>query len=143
MSLLNFTTQISVEKTLGEIQECLRAHGASAVLTEWDDAGFITAVSFKINLNGNDISFRLPTDWRPVLTILERDPKVPSRLKVQDQALRVAWRITKDWVLAQMAIVETKMVTLPQVFLPYAIMRNGKTVSENVSSDEGGIKLLN
>ena len=135
MPLLNFTTKISVDKTIGEIQECLRKHGASAVLTEWDDQGYITAVSFKMSINGQDIGFRLPTDWRPVLTLLEQDRKVARSLRNQDQALRVAWRITKDWVLAQMAIVETKMVTVPQVFLPYAVMKNGDTMFENIAKN--------
>lgn len=48
------------------------------------------------------------------------------------QAVRTAWRIVKDWVEAQMALQETQMVTTAQVFLPYMIMPNGKTVSENV-----------
>ena len=59
------------------------------------------------------IAFRLPSDWRPVLQILERDPKVRRRVRPsQEQAMRVSWRILKDWVEAQMALVETHMVTL-------------------------------
>ena len=58
--------------------------------------------------------------------------------------MRTAWRITKDWVEAQMAIVETKMVTLPQVFLPYAVTQNGQTVYEKILENGGdGLKLLN
>jgi len=37
----------------------------------------------------------------------------------------------KDWVDAQMALVES--ITAPQVFLPYAIMDDGKTLSEAVA----------
>ena len=143
MSLLNYSTSIEVGKTLAEIQKCLTAHGASAVLTEFDDEGSILALSFKINLNGKEMAFRLPTDWRPVLEILKRDPKVPRSKETQPQSLRVAWRITKDWVEAQMAIVETKMVTLPQVFLPYAVTKNGRTVYEKIlDGGEDSIKLL-
>lgn len=130
MALLNYTTQISVEKTIGEIQQCLVAHGAKAILTEYDDNGYITALNFKITLEKRDIGFKLPTDWRPVLKILENDTKVPQRLCNQEQALRVGWRIIKVWVEAQMAIVETRMVKLEQVFFPYAVTKTGKTVYE-------------
>lgn len=144
MPLLNYTTSIEVEKTLGEIQKCLTQHGAKAVLTEYDDDGYVIALSFKINLDGREMGFRLPTDWRPVLEIMKRDTKVPRRLETQPQALKVAWRITKDWVEAQMAIVETKMVTLPQVFLPYAVTKNGRTVYEKIiDGGDDGMKLLN
>jgi hypothetical protein len=33
----------------------------------------------------------------------------------------VSWRLINDWVEAQMTIVETTMVQLEQVFLPYVI----------------------
>ncbi len=48
------------------------------------------------------------------------------------QAVRTAWRIVKDWVEAQMALVETKMASTTEVFLPYAIGRDGKTMFQKV-----------
>lgn len=131
MPLLNYTTEIEVEKSVGEIQKCLVAHGANAVLNEYVD-GYIVAISFKMRLNDQDVAFRLPTDWKPVLKLLEVNPKVPRSLRTQEQALRVAWRIIKDWVEAQMAIVETKMVKTEQVFLPYVVMKDGQTLSEQI-----------
>lgn len=135
MSLLNYTTQIDAFKTISEIQQVLAKCGASAVLTDYDQNGFITSLSFKIKLGEQDISFRLPTDWRPVLTVLEQDYKVPNRLKTQEQALRVAWRITKDWVEAQAAFIETMMVTTAQVFLPYATTGDGRSLYEYIADN--------
>lgn len=51
------------------------------------------------------------------------------------QAVRTAWRIVKDWVEAQMALVETRMVTTQEVFLPYAVMRDGRTLAQTVQSN--------
>lgn len=135
MSLLNYTTQIDSFKTISEIQQVLAKCGASAVLTDYDQNGYIVALSFKIKLGEQDISFRLPTDWRPVLTVLEQDYKVPKRLKTQDQAMRVAWRITKDWVEAQAAFIETMMVTTAQVFLPYAVTSDGRSLYQYVAEN--------
>lgn len=134
MPLLNYTTGISVDKTVSEIQKILTKNGASAILVENDDTGEIIALSFRVKLNDNVISFRLPNDWRPVLHILERDPKVPRAKRTKEQALRVSWRIIKDWVEAQMAIVQTKMVQLDQVFLPYAVAKDGRTFYEVAKS---------
>ena len=131
MPLLNYTTSINADRTIQEIQSCLARHGAKAIINEYDDNGYIIALSFAIELNDQKIGFKLPCDWRPVQQILEKDRKVPKRLKTQEQALRVAWRIIKDWVDAQMAIVETKMVKIEEVFLPYAVQRNGRTLYEN------------
>ena len=37
------------------------------------------------------------------------------------QAERTAWRIVKEWVVAQMALIETEMVDMEEVFLPYML----------------------
>lgn len=144
MGLLNYTTKIDPDKTAAEIARILSMHGASAVMTEYDPVdNFVTALSFKIKLNDQQISFRLPTDWRPVYEILIKGKKEPwdekrkahfkSEWKLQ--AVRTSWRIVKDWTEAQMALVETQMVTTAQVFLPYAVMRDGRTLSETVATD--------
>lgn len=136
MALLNYTTGIDADKTAQEIAKCLSMHGAQAVLTEYDQKeGLVTAISFRILIEDRSVSFRLPCDWKPVLTILENDPKVPRPRKNREQAVKTAWRIVKDWVEAQMALVETRMVTTQQVFLPYAVMKDGKTLSEKMESN--------
>ena len=55
----------------------------------------------------------------------------PPRVKVDAaQAERIAWRILQDWTMAQMAILETEMVAMDQVFLPYMVNSAGETVYE-------------
>lgn len=146
MPLLNYTTQIDAFKTISEISKVLAKVGASAVMHEYDDAGNIVALSFKIkmpNQSANtseapkhvDIAFRLPTDWRPVLQVLENDPAVTPKLRTREQALRVAWRITLRWVEAQAAFIETMMVTTAQVFLPYATTASGQSLYEYIAQN--------
>lgn len=135
MPLLNYTTQIATDKTIAEIQKCLAEHGATAILAEYDDEGMITSISFQIMLDDKKVGFKLPSDWRPVLHILEDEPKVPRRLHTKEQAIRVSWRIIKVWIDAQMAIIETKMVEFDQVFLPYAVANDGRTLYEKVKSE--------
>lgn len=135
MPLLNYTTQIDAFKTISEISQLLAKAGASAVMHDYDQNGYIVALSFKIKLGDNDIAFRLPTDWRPVLQVLENDYKVAPKLKTQEQALRVAWRITLRWIEAQVAFIETQMVTTAQVFLPYAVTSTGQSLYEYIGQN--------
>jgi hypothetical protein len=136
MPLLNYTTSIAPQKTVMEIQSALARAGASAILADYDLEGNIVALSFRLRgENDQDISFKLPTDWKPVHETLKRQ-RVSSKYQTPEQALRVAWRITKDWVEAQLAIIETRMVTTAQVFLPYAITKDGSTVYEYIAGNQ-------
>lgn len=135
MPILNYTTEVEASKSIEQITACLVKNGARAVLSEYDNQGYIIALSFRVSVDGQEVGFRLPSDWRPVLQLLKSDQRdkrgrrvVPPSMQTQAQALRVSWRILKDWVEAQMALVEIKMVRTEQVFLPYAIMADGKTL---------------
>lgn len=136
MPLLNYTTSIAPQKTVMEIQAMLAKAGASAILADYDTDGNIVALSFRLRSEDKELSFKLPTAWQPVLETLKRQ-NVPRTLQTPEQALRVAWRITKDWVAAQLAIIETRMVTTAQVFLPYAITKDGRSVYEYIASNTG------
>ena len=133
MPLLNYTTTISADKTVAEIQKKLASHGATAILCEYDN-GRVKALSFRVETPHGILPFRLPVDYGAVLQVLNRDSKVPRYLQTEEQAVKVCWRILKDWVEAQLAIFETEMVTLEQVFLPYLIIDEGRTLYDRMVS---------
>lgn len=121
-------------------------HGAHAVLTEYDpENNYVSALSFKIKIGEQSMGFRLPCDWKPVYAILTKGKKNPHswneakklhwESEWRAQAVRTAWRIVKDWVEAQMALVETQMVTTAEVFLPYAVMHDGRTLAQHAQSN--------
>lgn len=142
-ALFTYTTKIEPSKTIGEIQENLVQHGAKSVMANYTDHGTIEALSFMIVTPEKKVmAIRLPCDAKPVLRVLDqqyRQGKVPRPLVNEEQALRVAWRIVKYWVEAQMALLETQMVKMEQVFLPYAIVKNGKTLFEAMQHDNFGL----
>ncbi len=123
MSLLNYTTTISVDKTASEIQRLLATAKAQAVLTEYSTEGILCAISFRIACPHGVMSFRLPANIDDFHKVLCREGKVPMRLRNKEQAARVAWRIMKDWIAAQLAIISAQMVTVDQAFLPYASLK--------------------
>ena len=133
MALLNYTTTIEAIKTVGEIQGILAGHGAKSILIDYADDGQVEALSFKILTPQGNIGIRLPIDPDAVLKVLteqNRLGRVPRRYVNRPQAIRIAWRIVKDWVAAQMAILETEMVKMEQIFLPYVITGGGRTLYE-------------
>lgn len=137
MALLNYTTKIEADKTAGEIAELLRRSGAKAILTEYDEKSeYVKSLAFKMNVGEKEMHFKLPCDWKPVQEVLKIQKERNSRIDTsQGQAVRTSWRIVYVWVKAQLAIIETKMVKTEEIFLPYLIMKDGRTLSENVQTD--------
>ena len=141
MALLNYTTRIPAAQTAGEVQGILARHGAKAVMIQYGDDGSAEALSFQIKHGDGVLGFRLPIEPDAVLMVLEGQYDSGKLRSHQgrpnrEQAVKVAWRILKDWVEAQMAILETQMVTMEQIFLPYMLRGEGKTLYQ-VMVDRG------
>ena len=132
MPILNYTTSIDPHKTVGEIQKMLAAAGARGILLEYGPDAEPTAVAFQIEMRG-DLRYRLPCRSEKVLAVLQRQykaGKIDRRYTTKEHAQRVAWRIVKDWIEAQLAIVQSEMVDVTEVFLPYQLTTNNQTIYE-------------
>lgn len=126
MPLLNYTTKVDVYTTLGAIQGQLVKHGAKKIMQDYDDHGRIAALTFLIDTPAGMRGIRLPANVDKVHSVLHRQKIKCDR----EQAERVAWRIVKDWVEAQMAILESEMVQMDEIFLPYMVNNDGQTFFE-------------
>jgi len=124
MPIKNYTTRVSASRSIQEIQDSLVSHGAVGVLLEYEKGtGRIEALKFMIERGENKIPFCMPIDWRKFQAVLKKDNV--GRWRDEDYCYRVAWRVVRDWVLSQMALYETEMVEMEQVFLPYMTDING------------------
>jgi hypothetical protein len=133
MALLNYTTEISSEKSVGEIQKKLAQAGVSQVLHGYDAEGNLTELSFRIKTQFGVMSFRMPANIEAVQAILRRQFRSGrSRFTTREHASKVAWRILKDWVEAQLALLRTGQVTIEQAFLSYMQDNTGQTVYEGL-----------
>ncbi len=131
MPLFTYTTKIEVEKTITEIESLLAKHGATDILKNYEE-GICKTLSFQILTDEGLLPVRMPMDAEPILKLLQTQPNVPYRLQSEEQAVRVGWRIIKHWMEAQIAIIETKMVKIEQVMLPYIVGKDGKTLYETI-----------
>ena len=135
MPILNYTTKVPVNKTLGEIADKLSRAGAQGILTNYENQE-ACGITFSIDTPHGLVYFKLPANIQGVSKALSDD----GCYRDEAHARRVAWRILKDWIEAQLAIIEAGMAELSQVFLPYAQTASGQTVYELATSN--GMKLL-
>jgi hypothetical protein len=118
---LNYTTQIKAEKTAGECLAILGRSGASAIAITYTDRA-PTGLAFRLDTPHGGRDFTLPVNVEGVQKSLlksYRAGKIRQGFTTDEHARRVAWRIVKDWLEAQLAIIDAQMVTLDEVMLPY------------------------
>lgn len=126
MPIKNYTTSKTASQTVGEIQTILAKNGARQIMFDYSDDGHISCVCFTIVTSQGIQGVKLPGNTEKMLEVLHR-----QKIKADYQkAENVAWRNIKDWLDAQLAILETEMVTIDQVMLPYFVNKNGETAYE-------------
>lgn len=124
MPIKNYTSSVPADRSIAEVQSSLVKHGATGVLFEYEKGkAMVESMKFKLDVLGQSMAFQLPVDWRKFQVVLKEQNI--KRWREEEYCYRVAWRNVRDWVLAQMALYETQMVDLPQVFLPYAMTQDG------------------
>lgn len=131
MPIKNYTTTIKASKTIGEIQEILASRGARQIMIDYQD-GRANRVCFTIDTPIGLQEVVLPVQPDRVLAVLKRDGVKADYTRAEN----VAWRIAKDWLVDQLAILDTEMVTIDQVLLPYFVDRSGRSVYELYGSGQ-------
>jgi hypothetical protein len=113
MKLINYTTSVSADKSIIEIEKILSQFGASAVMKEFRTDGRIICLSFKLDGKG----YKIPLNSEGVETVMYK--KGAKKESQQLQAYRVACRIIKDWIHAQLSLIISGQAQPDQVLLPY------------------------
>jgi hypothetical protein len=107
----------------------LCAHEARDILFNYEKGtGRIENLLFSIEIQTQKIGFKLPLNWRKTQKVMQ-EQKI-RRADEEDYCYRVAWRILRDWVAVQMALIEIGQASLEQIFLPYGLDKNGQTFYE-------------
>ncbi len=138
MAILNYTTTVDAFKTVSEIEYILMKHKAKSIMKNYDGES-ITGLSFLIDTGTQQVPVRLPVKVEECLEVLRREKKNSPRSNIKatkEQAERVAWRILKDWVEAQMALLDIEMVQLQEIFLPYIEIPNGQTIYQALEQQQ-------
>lgn len=123
-------------KLFTDIQNSLVKHRCKSISFDYDEDGKITGLGFGIEINGQVFMVKMPARVENVAALLKKQRVYRS----EDQAYQTAWANIRDWIDAQLALVETQMVKIEEVFLPYFVSAGGKTLFEHMESD--GFKRL-
>ena len=119
----NYTTRVSVERTVSEIIKILGKQNVNRVIIDYEGNDPI-GLMFVHNVNNNSIQYRLPCHWKGVYACLrEKSPNFKDTAHAQ----RVAWRNLKDWLDVQFAMIQARSAEFPEIFLPYAVNSKGET----------------
>lgn len=135
-AILNYTTTIEAVKTVGEIEAILASHGAKTVLKEYDGESQIAALSFRVDSSHGELEIRIPIKIEAIMKILHKrylSGKVTRRYTERPQAVRIAWRIAKDWLEVQMAMLETEQAEIGEIFLAHLLTPSGQTFFQAIT----------
>jgi hypothetical protein len=141
---LNYTTAIPAAQTVGECQSILGAAGAASVAVHFED-GKPAGLSFSLRTPHGQRNFTLPVDvkaMRAVLVQAERGGEFASlkkssgRFTSEQHAENVAWRVVKDWLEANLALIAAQMATLTEVMLPYLHVDESRTLWQAYQDNE-------
>lgn len=146
MGTLNYSSTVASSKTAAEMSKMLAQHGANRVTVTFEN-GLHAGLEFTLATPHGPREFSLPIDVDAVLRLLEKQSKGGTIRKGYsniEQAERTAWRVAKDWLAAQLAIIEAQMATLDEVMLPYLIVEPGperKTLYARYREHEASLAL--
>ncbi len=129
MPLKNYTSEVPVERTLQYIQQMLSKFGAEKVTIEYF-RGTAVGVVFTIKTPKGLMPIKLPARLEKVPYAMY-GREVHSEQEKQ-QVYRTAWKNIHDWIAAQLALIETEMVKMEEVFLPYMQDQEGVTFFERM-----------
>ena len=131
-NLKNYTTKVPAEQTAAEVTGILVRHGARQISQEYDEAQNVVGLSWLARTPYGDIPFRLPVNAERCFRVMVKQRLVRNDAEGMAQARMTAWRITKDWIAAQMALIQTEMADLAEVLLPYALVDKDTTVYQRM-----------
>lgn len=126
MTIRNYTTQISVDKTIMEIEQIILKFGAKGIYKEYTGSK-ITGLMFYLERDGQKIPFKIPFSIeksRRVIMQAVEEKKLPKKYYDEplrtEQGERVTWRIIKDWIDSQLSLLEINFADAVEILLPYA-----------------------
>jgi len=129
MALKNTYSTLSASRYIEKIETALVLGGATGIGKFYEE-GKIIGLQFTLDIKGKNVDFKMPVGWKKVQQVLKNEGA--KRAEDDEYAYRVSWAILCDWVEAQMAIIASENVSMPQLFLPFAVSKNGNTLFDAV-----------
>lgn len=131
MSKYAENTEVSAEKSRGEIERTLNRYGATGFMYGWEENRAL--VQFKMKNRHVRFVIEMPDKKDFALTPEKRLRRTPEQqFAAWEQATRQRWRALALCVKAKLEAVESKVSTFESEFMAHIVMPDGKTVAEHV-----------
>lgn len=131
-NIKNYRSEMPVDEIVINIQQILRRAGARRVMLDYDDQGDIESIGFYITTPKGEIPIKLPARVKQVALVMYGTQDLSE--SKWSQAKRTGWKNIQDWIDSQAALLETEMVKLEEIFLPYLVTPQGETFFEAMES---------
>jgi len=122
MPLKNYTSGMAINRIFDGIQKMLVEHGAKQITFDYSDDGRAVGLTFTIQTPKGMLPIKLPVRIEKIKKVFENDG---IYCKDDLQPYRTGWKNIHDWVEVQMAMIDTEMVKLEEIFLPYMAGQDG------------------
>ena len=126
------TTNKSAEQTISEIQILLRKHNLGRFQMIFSNDGKIESVYFSIRTKESEIPYKLPANHKPLMELAKQGKTKYLKPNDEEQAIKIAWRQIYRWIESQLALIQTQMVDIQEVFLPYMMVDNENTIYQKM-----------
>lgn len=128
-------TEVPAFRSIADVSHMLTQAGATTISQSMKDRK-VAGITFTLpSGNGQGYAFELPVRVEPVLKSMlmqrHRPPTGSDLEALRKKAENVAWRQLSKWVEAQIAIVGIGMVQASEVFMPYLLGADGRTMYEH------------
>jgi hypothetical protein len=145
MNIKNYTSTIEASRSMARIEELLVEIGAANINKQYanKECTGITFLLYDQQLQ-QTLPFHLKAQSEECFNIFWKDVKRPrpeTKLMIQKQANRTAWKILSDWTEVQCSMILLGQAKPLQMFLPFMYdVKTNETLFDKVSC--GKVKLL-
>jgi hypothetical protein len=138
VAVKNYSTSIPTARTVGEVQAMLGRAGAIEVMLMFTDRT-PSGLRFTLETPAGKQAFAMPVAIDAVHAALrkhEQERRIILRpgQRTREHAERVAWRVARDWLDAQLALVEAGLAALDEAFLPYLLVSSEQTLYQRFAA---------
>lgn len=119
INLKNYTTTVTAEKSITNINKLLVAFGASNIMYQYGPVQNLVAISFIINVENQKLPFRLPAKVDNIFKWLRKSKPQTGDKVLKDQAERIAWKHLHEWLHIQLTSMELEQADKIELLLAY------------------------
>jgi hypothetical protein len=126
-------TEVSVEKSKGEIERTLQKYGADEFVSGWNTGQAVVA----FRMSNRRVRFILPLPNQTDREFTRTPGRGKSRTKAAamvawEQACRQRWRALKLVIQAKLEAVESGITTFENEFMAHIVLPDGRIVGDHV-----------